>query len=546
MRDPFPVGIWSRSATAVVLLAVGAPPLLYWLVEPAERSAGQMVTVAQFGVVLIATTTATATYFHFRLARQRALGWAALVLTVYALECLTLAMIRVTDHHTYDRPGWVLALALAAAAASALVACFGVTRDCPGDPLALGLAIGISVALLHLYLDATGPVIGDAVPVVVLGLATVALWTFVALRLTRATTALPGWMTSRLAVGIVLLATSRVLAFQPLPPLVLAVLVALASLVGGVLILTAAIAGLRWAVHEDEERREQLADRLAQLEALRSDQRSRLHEITNTVAGIACASHLIHEESDLPEHDRNRLEEMLDRESARLVRILDRGVPDPAVDVTEATDASETTGTTGTTGAADGPSTTDGAPEAPATSVLVSLPTGPAAQPRQVIDLDDLLRPLVSAQMAIGREVVWTPRGLRAWGEPDAVSEAINILLDNSRKHAPRSSTVVVTRAAGGGVEILVVDDGPGMAVEVRDRWSAPGVRRSDSPGQGLGLGLARTRLATAGGSLDLLPSRTGTAFAVNLRAAPAPDRSRHGPADAAATATRDVLKAVQ
>lgn len=532
MRDPIPAGAWSRSATAIVLLAVGTPPLIFWLIEPAQHTGHQMVTVVQGQLAVVAAMAAAATYFHYRIVRLPALGWASLILTVYALECLTLAMIRVTDGAGYDRPGWVLTLSLTAAVAGAAVAHVGLTRDCPGDPLALGLVTGLAVALLHLYLDAAGPVIAEAVPVVLFGAVAVALWAYVAVQLTRPQHGLPRWWSTRFAVGTVLLALARILPFQPLGTATLTVCVLVASLLGGVLILGSSIAGLREAIHRDDERREQLAERLARLEADHTHHRSRMHEITNTIAGIACASHLINDETDLPDHYRGRLEEMLDRESARLVRILGTCDPDPVPGEVPGQVSGQVSGQV--PGADQGTVRADG--EAP-------VGAGPdtdehAGDDARPVDLDDLIRPLVSAQMAIGREVLWIPRGLAAVGDADALTEAINILLDNARKHAPRASTTVITRPLSRGVEILVLDNGPGMPEELRDRWEVRGARGAASQGQGLGLGLARARVAAAGGSLELTPSRTGTVFAVRLPSAPSASSAPSAPsAQGAATA---------
>jgi signal transduction histidine kinase len=103
---------------------------------------------------------------------------------------------------------------------------------------------------------------------------------------------------------------------------------------------------------------------------------------------------------------------------------------------------------------------------------------------------------------AAARSLVVKPaadRGLRIVGDPDRLRQAVDNLLDNALRHAPRGSVVDVTVRKAAGA------DGEGAVVEVRDR--GPGFpaaflphaferfRRAD-PGRareegGAGLGLA-------------------------------------------------------
>ena len=65
---------------------------------------------------------------------------------------------------------------------------------------------------------------------------------------------------------------------------------------------------------------------------------------------------------------------------------------------------------------------------------------------------------------------------------------------------------------------ITVLDNGPGVPAELRERLFAPGVS-SRPDGLGLGLAVARDILEQHGGRICLVPTRRGAGFQISLPA---------------------------
>jgi signal transduction histidine kinase len=88
-------------------------------------------------------------------------------------------------------------------------------------------------------------------------------------------------------------------------------------------------------------------------------------------------------------------------------------------------------------------------------------------------------------------------------GDHDRLVQLLLILLDNALDHSPPDGTVTVAiQRTDGNVELVVADEGPGIAVSEREHVFEPftrlrGVRRDRSSGTGLGLAIAR-RITTA------------------------------------------------
>jgi signal transduction histidine kinase len=118
------------------------------------------------------------------------------------------------------------------------------------------------------------------------------------------------------------------------------------------------------------------------------------------------------------------------------------------------------------------------------------------------------------------------PAELRALATPGALEQVLDNLLSNAIAVSPRGSTIAVeAHADADGIELHVVDQGPGMTAEQRARafdrfW------RAGPPGSGTGLGLAIVhRLVSAdGGTIELrAPPGGGLDAAIRLRAAMRP-----------------------
>ena len=135
------------------------------------------------------------------------------------------------------------------------------------------------------------------------------------------------------------------------------------------------------------------------------------------------------------------------------------------------------------------------------------------------VDLDATLDVLLESHRAQGRTVEWEPSGVTVHATPDDVAEALNILLDNAATHGRTASRVAVTRAED-LVEIAVSDEGPGVPLEAREGIFDWGVHGTDSPGEGIGLSVARRLVSEHGGTLTLAEPRRVPGFVVHHPAA--------------------------
>ncbi len=210
-----------------------------------------------------------------------------------------------------------------------------------------------------------------------------------------------------------------------------------------------------------------LRAQLVVLESTLREQRAQLHEIGSTVAGITSASRLVHEPAvSLTPHRRLALEEMIEAELSRLERLMQGGSDDHVV-----------------------------------------------------FAVDDVLRQLVVAQHAQSRSVIWEPSGALAYGSPDAMAEAVHVLLNNAAKHGGRTGVSMTVSQVGAVIEIEVADSGPGISPDLRPHVFDWGVRGERSSGQGIGLHVARTLVEQQGGYLRLNDSTTrGATFTLGLR----------------------------
>lgn len=89
--------------------------------------------------------------------------------------------------------------------------------------------------------------------------------------------------------------------------------------------------------------------------------------------------------------------------------------------------------------------------------------------------------------------------------DPNLVREVLANLLDNARRHA-QGRVEVKVRAAAGGVEVVVWDDGAGVAAGMKDRIFERFVSLDGAGGSGLGLAIARELARSHGGELSYGP----------------------------------------
>lgn len=212
----------------------------------------------------------------------------------------------------------------------------------------------------------------------------------------------------------------------------------------------------------------ELESRALRAEDALSREHDRVHELRAVLAGIAAAHQVLSDpRAHLAPDRRRHLEHLQDAELERLERLL-----------------------------------------------------GDRRQRTAVVDLGAVLRPLVDAAALRGVPVAWTGTRCRVRGRPDAVAEAVHVLLVNAQSHAGGQGVALEVAEHGDEVEIRVSDRGPGVAPEVLPRIFERGARHPDSPGDGLGLAIARGLAEEMGGSLRLilhLHGEPGTTFALTL-----------------------------
>lgn len=111
------------------------------------------------------------------------------------------------------------------------------------------------------------------------------------------------------------------------------------------------------------------------------------------------------------------------------------------------------------------------------------------------------------------------------YADPDRLAQVMANLLENALKYADQRVTVSYARS-GPGLEVVVADDGPGIASEdlphVFERlYVANQTPRRRETGSGLGLAIVRELVEAMGGQVTALQRPTGgTQFVVTLRPA--------------------------
>ena len=88
-------------------------------------------------------------------------------------------------------------------------------------------------------------------------------------------------------------------------------------------------------------------------------------------------------------------------------------------------------------------------------------------------------------------------------------------LIDNAVQHARRRITFTASDDPD-HVQLVVADDGAGVAESVRDSLFEPGATEGTG-GAGLGLGIARRIARSFGGEIELDPTADGAAFVVTM-----------------------------
>jgi two-component system osmolarity sensor histidine kinase EnvZ len=137
----------------------------------------------------------------------------------------------------------------------------------------------------------------------------------------------------------------------------------------------------------------------------------------------------------------------------------------------------------------------------------LSFARGEGIEQAQEVDLSLMLSDVAAGARRAGADVALdVPSGLTVLLRPDALRRAINNLLDNARRHARRIA--MSARPGERNVEVLVDDDGPGIAPERRE--SVFRAFETGGGGTGLGLTIARDIVRAHGGDIVLEHSPLG------------------------------------
>lgn len=466
MKSPLPYETWSWRGSVLVLLAVATPAAPLAILT--GNTTILLFATTLYGLILAPAVlaAAVAAYGAWRISPQRERGWFSATLGMLALHELSLAVLQVTAPHGIGRHDvWPRIVDLVVIGAIAAAAWWAPKVDLPADPLGLGLLAGTVTGALRICAATQLPDVemGTAGTLVVLTLY-VALVAFACSRIARLIGVGPG-IGASMAAGAVLIGAGQLTAVFLPQTHVSGMLTLMLDSAGAAVVARTGLMLLCQALAEELTNVERLSEKVLTAEEGARASRATMHEVTATLAGITSATHLLHS----PQVSRQRrvvLQQMVDDELARLNR-------------------------------------------------LVSRPTIQIPSPRTV-DLDATLETLTLAHEARGNPVRWRPSGVHVVGQPDDLTEVLNILLDNAAKHGGGADPAIEVTRLPQGIEIAVSDQGPGVTpgVEVFE-W---GNRGPASKGQGIGLHIARELMERQGGYLRLRASQgRGCTFVLGL-----------------------------
>ena len=135
---------------------------------------------------------------------------------------------------------------------------------------------------------------------------------------------------------------------------------------------------------------------------------------------------------------------------------------------------------------------------------------------RSTCDPAETIEPIVRLHQANGASVECVlDRSRHVAIAGDDLARVVANLLENCAVHAAGASVTIRGRVVDDHFEVVIRDDGPGIAPELRGRATGPGV--SSRPGGGLGLYSARSLVETAGGEFDVASEDWGTEVSIVL-----------------------------
>jgi signal transduction histidine kinase len=158
--------------------------------------------------------------------------------------------------------------------------------------------------------------------------------------------------------------------------------------------------------------------------------------------------------------------------------------------------------------------------------LLARLDEGAPGQRRNLVDLDELVLREAEDIRARGRVRIDLSgvEGGRVRGDGPQLRRVVANLLDNAERHAA-GTVAVELRRYDGVVELVVGDDGPGIAAAQRQRVFERFVRIDEARtrgggGAGLGLAIVRDIVSAHGGVAEAVDAHRGARLVVRLPAA--------------------------
>jgi signal transduction histidine kinase len=435
--------------------------------SPSFHNAVDLARASGVIAYIVALASSLLLYVHWRLSGGGAAAWLVAGLTGLSIQGLAMAGLVAADpERVNSRPGLVL-LSQAAIAIGVIAVVWAAGRlRFRFDPLTAGISAGLSLfALRFLLLSLAHPLS--------LGQRTIDLLSAVVLALDIAVFAAvlafgpgPRWIRAWLGVALAILGGGHISAYPSPEGIGLSATTIAMNLIGSTILCSLALATLRLSIRDNRKAMAFLRHQLMSVEAGMRADRAGLHEIRATLAGISSAAHLVQQDSAVAPARREQIQQMMDSEISRLERLMnDRHIDAPGV-----------------------------------------------------VDLDTTIEPIVLRQRARGYPIGWEPSGMRAMARADDVAEVVNVLLENAFRHAPNAQAWIDVRSAGDNIEVAVSDSGPGVSTELRDRIFDWGQSGPDSPGEGIGLHVARQLSTELGGHLRLVESiSAGACFVLSL-----------------------------
>lgn len=161
---------------------------------------------------------------------------------------------------------------------------------------------------------------------------------------------------------------------------------------------------------------------------------------------------------------------------------------------------------------------------------LSRIDAGAAPLALEDVEVEALVRSVVDGSLGPGRATrvdVEVETGLVVRADPGRLAQVVANLVDNAVRHSPVGRHVGVRASADGDRWHLDVrDEGPGIPADLEDRvFERFGTGPDAGGGTGLGLAITRWVCELHGGTVAVVPSRTGAHLRASLPVRPGPPR---------------------